>query len=95
MFAFPRRSAQYALQLSFIQFIYLMKTQHYNPSPLEQELARAIAALKFELNQHMSSEIVTIESMLDRDNPKLNFILKDSDGDEHKLVVQVIQQIDD
>lgn len=71
-----------------------MKTQRYNPSPLEQELATAIAALKVELSQQISSEIVTIESQLETDNPKLNLLLKDDDGDEHVLVVQIIQRID-
>ncbi len=71
-----------------------MKTQRYNPSPLEQELATAIATLKSELSQEISSEIVTIETQLDTDNPKLNFLLKDEDGDEHVLVVQIIQRID-
>ena len=72
-----------------------MKTQRYNPSPLEQELAGAIAKLKVELSEHLSSEIVHIESLLEVDNPKLNVLLKDKDGDEHKLVVQIIQRIDE
>ena len=72
-----------------------MKTQRYNPSPLEQELADAIAKLKFELSQQLSSEIVSIESFLEADNPKLNFLLKDEEGDEHKLIVQIIQRIDE
>ena len=71
-----------------------MKTQRYNPSPLEQELATAIAALKSELSQQISSEIVTIESQLETDNPRLNFTLIDEDGDKHMLVVQIIQRID-
>ena len=72
-----------------------MKTQRYNPSPLEQELAQAIAQLKLELSQRMSAEIITIESQLEVDNPKLNILLRDSDGDEHRMVVQVIQRIDE
>ena len=72
-----------------------MKTQRYNPSPLEQELASAIAKLKFELSQQISCDIVNIESQLETDNPKLNFTLKDQDGDDHMLVVQIIQRIDE
>ena len=72
-----------------------MKTQHYNPSPLEQELARAIANMKEALSQEMSTEIVEIATLLDIDNPQLNFVLRDEDGDEHKLVVQIIQRIDE
>ena len=72
-----------------------MKTQRYNPSPLEQELASAIESLKGELSQQLSCEIVAIESLLEADNPKLKFLLKDDDGDEHTLVVQIIQRIDE
>ena len=72
-----------------------MKTQRYNPSPLEQELARAIATLQSELSEHMSVDIVSVETQLEVDNPKLSVLVRDSDGDEHKLVVQVIQRIDE
>lgn len=95
MLAFPTGSVQYASQNSLIQTNFSMKTQQYNPSPLEQELARAIATLKTELSQQMSAEVVEIESLLEVDNPKLNVLLKDEDGDEHRLVVQIIQRIDE
>ena len=72
-----------------------MKTQHYNPSPLEQELARAIATLKGELSKQMTVDIVNIESLLEADNPKLNVLLRDGDGDEHRLVVQIVERIDE
>lgn len=72
-----------------------MKTQQYNPSPLEQELARAIAELQSPLSERLSCQIVRIEPVLKADNPKLDFWLKDDDGDEHRLVVQIIQRIDE
>lgn len=72
-----------------------MKTQQYNPSPLEQELANAIANLQSELSQRLSGEIIEVKSTLKADNPKLDIRLRDSDGDEHQLVVQIIQRIDE
>lgn len=72
-----------------------MKTQRYNPSPLEQELARAIEATKDTLSKHLSGTIVSIETQLETDNPKLNLLIQDDDGDQHKLVVQIIQRIDE
>lgn len=72
-----------------------MKTQQYNPSPLEQELASAIADAKSEISQRLSCEVVSIEPVLKVDNPKLHFLLRDGDGDEHRLVVQIIQRIDE
>ena len=72
-----------------------MKTQQYNPSPLEQELAQAIAGLQTELSERLSCEIVSIESTLKADNPRLDVRLRDSDGDEHKLVVQIIERIEE
>lgn len=72
-----------------------MKTQQYNPSPLEQELAQAIADVKTELSQRLSCEVVSIEPILKADNPKLHFLLRDNDGDTHRLVVQIIQRIDE
>ena len=72
-----------------------MKTQQYNPSPLEQELAQAITDLQPELSQRLAGEIIEIKSTLKADNPKLDIRLRDSDGDEHQLVVQIIQRIDE
>ncbi len=72
-----------------------MKTQRYNPSPLEQELASAIADLQPALSERLSCEITKIEPTLQADNPKLHFHLRDADGDEHKLVVQIIESIND
>ena len=72
-----------------------MKTERYNPSPLEQELARAIEAAKNTLSTHLSGTIVSIDIQLETDNPKLNLLIQDADGDKHTLVVQIIQRIDE
>ena len=72
-----------------------MKTERYNPSPLEQELARAIEASKDALSTHLSGTITSINIQLDADNPRLNLLIQDDDGDQHTLVVQIIQRIDE
>ena len=72
-----------------------MKTERYNPSPLEQELARAIEAAKDALSSHLSGTIVSIDIQLEADNPRLNLLIRDADGDQHTLVVQIIQRIDE
>lgn len=72
-----------------------MKTERYNPSPLEQELARAIEASKDTLSSHLAGTLVSIKAQLETDNPKLNLLIQDDDGDQHTLVVQIIQRIDE
>ena len=72
-----------------------MKTERYNPSPLEQELARAIQTAQQTLSSHLSGTLVSVEAQLETDNPKLNLVIQDTDGDQHTLVVQIIQRIDE
>ncbi len=72
-----------------------MKTQRYNPSPLELELARAIEAARETLSSHLSGTLVSVETQLEADNPKLNLVIRDQDGDPHRLVIQIIQRIDE
>ncbi len=72
-----------------------MKTERYNPSPLEQALARAIESSRETLSSHLSGTLVSIETQLEADNPKLNLLIQDDDGDQHTLVVQIIQRIDE
>ncbi|MGB3777143.1 MAG: hypothetical protein WA960_02205 [Tunicatimonas sp.] len=71
-----------------------MKTERYNPSPLEQELARAIEATRDTLSKHLTGTLVSVETLLETDNPKLKLLIQDDDGDQHTLVVQIIQRID-
>lgn len=72
-----------------------MKTERYNPSPLEQELTRAIAASQDTLSSHLSGTIVSADVQLEVDNPRLSLVIQDDDGDQHSVVVQVIQRIDE
>lgn len=72
-----------------------MKTQRYNPSPLEVTIAQAISNLQTQIQEQLSGNaIVSIKSDMDADNPQLNFILQDKDGDQHEVVVKIIQRID-
>jgi hypothetical protein len=73
-----------------------MITKTYNPSRLELDFARAIKALKGNINPYIEgNEIVDIKFNEDQDNPDLIFKLKDSDGDKHEVVVRLIQRADD
>jgi len=73
-----------------------MKTQHYNPSPLEQTFAEALLALKSNIEEQLGGTKITgANAVLDSDNPLVHFELKDADGDQHEIVIKVIQRIDD
>lgn len=72
-----------------------MKTQRYNPSPLEVMFAKAISNLQTQIQEQLDgSAIVNIKSNMDADNPQLNFKLQDKDGDKHEVVIKIIQRID-
>ena len=80
----------------FSNIALIMKTQSYNPSPLEVSFAQAIAALQEQIAQKLPNlDLVALQSDTAVDNPVLRFHLQDSDGDRHEIVVQVIQRIDD
>lgn len=73
----------------------LMKTLHYNPSTLEVNFAKAF----YELSPHLETrldqaQVVAIQADNDMDNPQLTFRLKDSEGDLHEIIVQIIQRPD-
>ncbi|MBL7853862.1 MAG: hypothetical protein ACK5DD_12150 [Cyclobacteriaceae bacterium] len=69
-----------------------MKTQSYNPSPLEVDFANALHILQKEIEKHLQGNKVTdVESNLQRDNPMVKFNLVDKDGDPHEIVVRIIQ----
>lgn len=73
-----------------------MKTQTYNPSPLEVSFAQAIASLQEQIAQKLPNlDLVEVHSDTTVDNPMLRFHLQDPDGDRHEIVVRVIQRIDD
>jgi hypothetical protein len=69
-----------------------MKTDSYNPSPLETDMANALFLLQKEIEKHLqNNEIVHVESSLRKDNPMVKFNLLDKDGDPHEIVVRIVQ----
>lgn len=72
-----------------------MQTERYNPSPLEVQIANAIEKLKSQIEEQLEhNKIVEIKNNTTVDNPQLNFYLQDQDGDQHEIVIKVIQRID-
>lgn len=73
-----------------------MKTNNYNPSQLEIDLASAIMACKKQIQENLqeSVKIVDSQNVMDRDNPLITFHLEDEDGDRHEVVIKVIQRPD-
>lgn len=69
-----------------------MKTTSYNPSPLEVDFANSLMILQNEIEKHLQdNKIIRTEPDLTRDNPTVKFILQDKDGDNHELVIRVVQ----
>lgn len=72
-----------------------MITKEYNPSPIEVRFVEVINDLKDEINEKLQNyAIFKIESNIQLDNPTIDFFLTDSDGDEHEVVLKVIQKPD-
>ena len=72
-----------------------MKTEVYNPSLPEVELANAIVSIREELNSGLSSNtIIDISANVTLDNPTVHITTKDNDGDTHEFIIQVIQRPD-
>lgn len=72
-----------------------METKQYNPSHLEIEFAHALTQLKKELETYLTdNKIVNIRSDEQSDNPAVHFHLEDKDGDQHELVIRIIQRVD-
>lgn len=72
-----------------------MKTQNYNPSVFEVNLTSAIMACKEEIQKNLTDlKIVETTEDLNRDNPLIIFQLEDKDGDQHEVVLKVIQRPD-
>jgi len=73
-----------------------MKTESYNPSPLEVSFANILIDLKEVIEDKMVDyQITNIVPDLDRDNPIVTLFLTDQDQDKHELVVRVIQRSDE
>ena len=72
-----------------------MITKDYNPSPLEVQFADIFCDLKNEINKKLEKfEVLEIVNNKLLDNPTVDFILKDSDGDDHEIIVKIIQKPD-
>ncbi len=72
-----------------------MITKDYNPSPIEVRFVEILSELKDDLNSKLINfDIVKIEENIQLDNPTIDFFLKDKDGDEHEIVLKVIQKPD-
>lgn len=72
-----------------------MKTESYNPSKLEVQLAESLTRLKVELEMGFTTnKIIGINASLDFDNPIVTIKTQDEDGDHHELVIKVIQRPD-
>ncbi len=72
-----------------------MKTKNYNPSPIEVRFVEVLSDLKDEINKKLVNfDVVKIDNNTQLDNPTLNFHLKDMEGDEHKIVLKIIQTPD-
>ncbi len=72
-----------------------MKTNQYNPSPIEVEFAKIIADLRETIQEkapHYQIKEVSNNSRLD--NPQVIFTLVDQDGDKHELLINFIQRAD-
>jgi hypothetical protein len=69
-----------------------MKTDSYNPSPLEIDMANALFIVQKEIEKHIqNNEIVHVETNIKRDNPMVKFNLLDKDGDPHEIVIRIVQ----
>ena len=70
-----------------------MITKNYNPSPLEVRFVEVICELKEEINKKLADfDVLKIENNTQLDNPTIDFFLKDQDGDEHEIVLRIIQK---
>ena len=72
-----------------------MITKDYNPSTLEVRFAEILYELKDEINHRLVNfDIFKIENNTQLDNPTVDIFLRDIDGDEHELVLKIIQKPD-
>jgi hypothetical protein len=73
-----------------------MITKDYNPSPIEVRFVEVLCALKEEINKKLLNfDVYKIENNTQLDNPTIDFYLKDKDGDQHEIVLKVIQKPDE
>jgi hypothetical protein len=73
-----------------------MITKNYNPSPLEVRFVEVICELKEEIDKKLANfDVLKIENNTQLDNPTIDFFLQDQDGDEHEIVLRIIQKPDE
>ncbi len=71
-----------------------MKPTQFNPSPLEVEFANAISDFKEQLVQKLTNmHLENIETHLNKDNPHVLFMLKETDGTRHEILIKCIQRV--
>jgi hypothetical protein len=72
-----------------------MKTVNYNPSPIEVMCAQIITEMTDQINKKLDGYTITkIENNIKKDNPTVDILMKDKDGDEHEVVIKIIQKPD-
>jgi len=72
-----------------------MITKNYNPSPLEVRFAEALCEMKDAISEKLINYKVTkIENNTQLENPTIDLFIKDEDGDEHEIILKIIQKPD-
>lgn len=72
-----------------------MITKDYNPSPIEVRFVEVLCDLKKEISEKLGNfNVINIENNTQLDNPTIDFRLIDNDGDEHEVILRVIQKPD-
>jgi hypothetical protein len=72
-----------------------MITKDYNPSPIEVRFVEVLCEMKEEINKRLVNfDVIKIENNTQLDNPTIDFIIKDKDGDQHEIILKVIQKPD-
>lgn len=73
-----------------------MKTELYNPSPLEVAFANALVSLKDQIETRMEGlKINEIRANNKKDNPTVYIDTRDADNDKHEFVINIIQRPDE
>ena len=72
-----------------------MKTNSYNPGPLEIEFVNLLEDLIDEMNLRLKNrKIESTDIQLDQDNPTFRLEISDLDGDKHTMILKIIQRPD-
>ena len=72
-----------------------MKTNRYNPSPLELAFTEALQNITNHLQPLLTNyQIEAVDISKESDNPFLLYKVLDAEGDRHELIIQVIQRPD-